>query len=425
MSSVLLAVSVPLLVLGTPIAFAIGIGSLVALFANGTFPGTLLAHKMANGVNSFPLVAVPLFIMAGRLCGENGIARRLVRLSSVLVGHIPGGLGLVNVLASMFFGGITGSAVADTASIGALLIPAMKEDGYDSDYAAAITACSSTIGIVIPPSIPMVIYGVTIGVSIGALFLGGIIPGVLIGLLQMAVAYAISIQRKYPRARRASLRELWSALEESFLALLLPLFILGAVSFGIVTPTECAAVAVIYAFVVGAFVYREYDLRQVPRLFAESAVATSIACFVVSTTAVSAWILAIEEIPTVLASSLFAMARNPVVLLLLVNFLLMLVGCFMDLVPAMILFAPLLLPVVTKVGVDPIQFGIMMTLNLGIGLVTPPVGTCLFLASSLAEVPVMRLARACVPFLIVNSLVLLLATYWQPISLLIPRLIMH
>ncbi len=411
------------LFIGVPIAFGMGFAAVVTMLLDSTFPLTIIPHKMVNAVNSFPLVAVPLFILAGALAGETSIAPRLVRLADALVGHISGGLGHVNVLSSMFFGGISGSAVADTAAIGSLMIPSMEKQGYSRADAGAVTICSSTIGVLIPPSIPMVLYGVTVGSSIGALFLAGMIPGILVGLMLMAAVFVMSKKKGWPRNdKRASRKELWSAFRDAIWALLLPMFLLGSIAFGLATATEAGVIGVLYALFLGGFVYRDYSLRELYAIAVEAAINTAIPVFIVATTSVTAWLIAIEKFPIKLVGFFDSLTMNTFVLLLLINVFLLIVGMFMDLVPALILFAPILLPVATKLGVDPIQFGLIMIMNLAIGLVTPPVGNCIFLGAVIAKVDVMTLIKASLPFLLINILALLLVTFIPQVTMLLPSI---
>jgi len=411
------------LIIGVPIAFGMGFAAVAAIFLDGSFPLEIVPHKMVNAVNSFPLVAVPLFILAGALAGETSIAGRLVRFADALLGHIRGGLGHVNVASSIFFGGISGSAVADTAAIGSLMIPAMEKQGYSRRDAGAITICSSPIGILIPPSIPMVLYGVTVSSSIGALFLAGLVPGVLTGLMLMGAVYAMSRKKGWPqRAARAPMPELWKAFREAILSLLLPVFLLGAIITGLTTATEAGVIGVLYAFILGGFVYKDYPLRDFFRIFVDSAINTAIPVFVLSATSVAAWIVAVEQFPQALVGFFEAMDLGKVAVLLSINVFLLFVGMVMDLVPALILFAPILLPVAQAVGVDPIQFGVIMVMNLGVGLVTPPVGNCLYLGAVIAKVDLLVLMRASLPFLAVNLVTLLIVTYVPQISLFLPSL---
>ncbi|AUC56194.1 MAG: TRAP transporter large permease [Sagittula sp.] len=412
-----------LLLIGVPVAMAIGAAAMGAFWLDGTFPMAQVPHKMVNGVYSFPLVAVPLFILAGALAGETSIAARLVRLATALVGHIRGGLGHVNVASSMFFGGVSGSAVADTAAVGSLMIPAMEKQGYSREDAGAITITSSTIGILIPPSIPMVLYGVTVGTSVGALFLAGLVPGILVGLLLMVAVYVMAKRKGWPQAeRRAPASELWAAFKDAILALLLPVFLLGAIVTGLTTATEAGVIGVVYALFLAGVVYREFSFRQLGTIVVEAAVNTAIPLFVVATTSVVAWVVAIEQFPDSLVGFFNGLDASPWVVLILINLFLVVIGMFVDLVPALILFAPILLPVAVAQGVDPVQFGAIMVVNLGVGLVTPPVGNCLYVGAAVAKVPVGRLVRASLPFLLINFLTLLLVTFVPWISLFLPSL---
>ncbi|MCC6378885.1 MAG: TRAP transporter large permease [Burkholderiales bacterium] len=423
MIAIIFAAFLALLFIGVPIGIGMGVAAAVALVVDGNYPLTIVAHKMINGVNSFPLVAVPLFILAGALAGEGSIAPRLVRFADALFGHIRGGLGHVNVASSMFFGGISGSAVADTAAIGSLMIPAMEKQGYSRADAGGITVCSSTIGILIPPSIPMVLYGVAMSTSIGALFLAGLVPGILVGVFQMGLVWALARRKGWPkRARRAKASELWAAFREAFLSLLLPVFLLGAIVTGITTATEAGVIGVVYALFLGGVVYREYDWRGLYRILVDAAVNSAIPCFVVATTSVAAWIVAIVQFPDALVTFFQAMNWGPVVVLLMINVFLLFVGMFMDLVPALLLFAPILYPIAQAAGIGPVQFGAIMVVNLGIGLVTPPVGNCLYLGVVLARSTLGAMTRAALPFLLVNVFVLLLVTYVPAISTWAPSL---
>ncbi|MCO6384391.1 MAG: TRAP transporter large permease [Vannielia sp.] len=412
-----------LLIIGVPVAMAIGAAAMGAFWADGTFPMAQVPHKMVNGVYSFPLVAVPLFILAGALAGETSIAGRLVRLATALVGHIRGGLGHVNVASSMFFGGVSGSAVADTAAVGSLMIPAMEKQGYSREDAGAITITSSTIGILIPPSIPMVLYGVTVGSSVGALFLAGLVPGILVGLFLMVAVYVMAKRKGWPQAEhRAPVSELWAAFKDAILALLLPVFLLGAIVTGLTTATEAGVIGVVYALFLAGVVYREFSFRQLGTIVVEAAVNTAIPLFVVSTTSVVAWVVAIEQFPDTLVGFFNGLDASPWMVLLLMNLFLLIIGMFVDLVPALILFAPILLPVAMAQGVDPVQFGAIMVVNLGVGLITPPVGNCLYVGAAVAKVPVGRLVRASLPFLAINVLTLLLVTFVPQVSLFLPSL---
>lgn len=411
-----------LLIIGLPIGFGIGLAAIAALWMDGGYPLLVVGHRMVNAVSSFSLVAVPLFILAGALAGETSIAQRLVRFADALVGHFRGGLGQVNVAASMFFGGISGSAVADTAALGSLLIPPMHKQGYSREDAGAITICSSTIGVLIPPSIPMVLYGITVGESVGQLFLAGLIPGILVGLMLMVAVFTMAKRKNWPRNdRRATAGELWESFKGAFLSLLLPVFLLGAIVSGLTTATEAGVIGVVYALVLGGLVYRDQSFEEMWRTLVNSAINTALPLFILATTSVTAWIVAIERFPIVLVGFFEAGGYGPWTVILLIILFLLVVGMLMDLVPALILFAPILLPVAQAAGYDPIHFGIIMIMTLGVGLVTPPVGNCLYLGAVIAKVGVGRLAVATLPFLAVNLLALLLVAFWPALTLAIPR----
>jgi len=414
-----------LLSVGAPIAFCIGISALAGLIQLGDIPLLLIPHMMFQGTDSFPLLAVPFFVLAGALMNAGGITRRLVNFANLLVGHVRSGLALVNVVASMFFAGVTGAAVADTSAIGSVLIPAMKEEGYDLDFSAAITAASSTMGPIIPPSIPMIIYGVSAEQSIGALFLAGIIPGLLIGLALMAVAYFSKSQsqgRSGPRAAAATWRSLFLGVKDALLALFMPAFILGGILAGIFTPTEAAAVSVLYAFFVGRFVYNELSWHQLPALMQESLLVTAVIMFIIANAAIFGWLVAALQLPQKIIGLFTAVTSSRWLILILINFFLLLVGTFMETTASLIILTPVLLPLAKQIGLDPIHFGAIMVLNLVIGLTTPPLGVCLFVSSGIAGISLERISRAMIPFLLAAIVVLLLVTYIPSLSMWIPQL---
>ena len=414
-----------LLAVGTPIAFCIGISALAGLMQLGDIPLLLIPHMMFEGTDSFPLLAVPFFVLAGALMNAGGITRRLVNFANLLVGHVRSGLALVNVVASMFFAGVTGAAVADTSAIGSVLIPAMKDEGYDLDFSAAITAASSTMGPIIPPSIPMIIYGVSAEQSIGALFLAGIIPGLLIGLSLMAVAYFSNSQPQrsaQTRKEAANWRSILLGIKDALLALFMPAFILGGILAGIFTPTEAAAVSVLYAFFVGRFIYNELSYRQLPALMQESLVVTAVIMFIIANAAIFGWLVAALQLPQKIITLLTAGISSPWAILILINLFLLVVGTFMETTASLIILTPVLLPLARQIGLDPIHFGAIMVLNLVIGLTTPPLGVCLFISSGIAGISLERISRAMIPFLLAAIVVLLLVTYIPSLSMWIPQL---
>lgn len=418
---ILVIVFISLMMLGMPVSFALGIATLGTVVLLGYTP-IVFFHRMLNSISSFSLIAVPLYVLAGNLCSETGITKRLVKMCTSFVGHIPGGTGLVNVLASIFFGGISGSAVADTSAIGGMLIPVMEKEGYDREFAGGITMASSTIGILIPPSIPQCLYGVCTGVSIGAMFMAGVIPGILVGLFQMIICYMISRRRNYPCQKKVEAGERISATKEAAWALGMPLIILVGCGAGVVTASEAGVIAVFYSILVGLFVYKELDVKRIPMLFINSIVTASVALYIVGIASVVSWVINIGNIPNKIIYFLDNTVNNKVLILLIINLILFLCGCFMDLVPVMLLFAPVFLPVVQKCGVSAIQFGIIMSINLGIGLLTPPVGNCLFIASGIAQTSTTKLFKASLPFICCNIFCLLLAHIFPGLTTSLPTL---
>lgn len=412
------------LLLGIPIAFVLGLTSFVGLLYSGTIPLLLIPKQMFSGTDSFPLLAVPFFILAGNLMNIGGITKRLIHFCNILLGYVRGGLALVNVIASMFFAGITGAAVADTSALGSILIPAMAKEKYDRDFSAAVTAASSTVGPIIPPSIPLVILGTVGELSIGALFLAGVIPGILVGLSLLVVSYVISVRRDYPKEERRSLKEFFIGLKDAFLALLMPAIILGGILGGIFTPTEAAVVAVFYAFFVSFFVYREARWKDLPKVLIDSVVLTSIIMFVIANSAIFGWLLANHQVPQTVAQTFLSITTNKWVLLFLINLFLLFVGTFMETTASLIILTPILLPLAVDVGIDPIHFGLVMVLNLVIGLITPPLGVCLFIASSIAQISLEQISKAILPFLLAAIAVLLIVTYIPELVLWLPRMVM-
>ncbi len=410
------------LAFGIPIAFCLGITAAVSLLSLG-LPLQVVAQRIFTGIDSFPLMAVPFFILAGDLMNQGGTTLRLVRFSNALVGWIRGGLAHTNIVASMFLAGISGSAVADAAAIGGILIPGMTREGYDVDFSAAVTASASTMGPIIPPSIFMVIYGVTTGVSVGGLFAAGFVPGILMGLSFMAVAYMISRRRNYPRQPVPSVRQIVAVTREATFALLAPVIILGGILMGVFTPTEAAAVAVGYAFLIGVLIHKELTFRAMPGLLIQSGVTTSILLLVIGTANILAWVLSAEQVPQKIAQGLLAITHDPYLIMLLINLFLLVVGMFMEGGAAIIILAPVLSQVATSVGIHPLHFGFVVVLNIVIGLLTPPLGVCLFVVCSLSRISIERLVRAIMPFLLVEIGILFLVSYFPMTALLIPKLL--
>ena len=378
---------------------------------------------MFSGIDSFVILCVPGFILAGNLMNVGGITDRIIHFCMALVGHIRGGLGVANVGASMVFAGISGTAISDTVSIGSVMIPAMVKRGYDSEFSAAVTASSSTIGPIIPPSLPMVIAGTVTGLSVSRLFVAGIIPGLLLGFGLGIVSYFISVKRQHPKEERLPLREVIRSFFGAFWAILMTVIIIGGIIGGFFTPTEAAMVAVFYAIIIGFFVYRELKLHMLPKIFYDSAVTTASLMVLVGFANVFAWILTSEEIPVMITTAMLDLSSNPAVYILLVNLLLVFVGMFMETIAALMILMPILLKPAISLGIDPIQFSIMCVLNLVIGLTTPPVGVCLFVASSIARISIGRLSVALLPFIAVSVAVLILVSYVPQVTLWLPSLV--
>lgn len=412
------------LAMGVPVFFSLGLISVIYLLLTGAYPITIIAQRMFTCLDSFILTAIPFFILAGKFMERGGISRRIVDFANCIVGWITGGLAHVNIVASMFFGGITGSAMADTSAIGAILIPAMNEAGYEKEFTAGVTSVSSTVGILIPPSIPMVIYGVAAGVSIGRLFLGGMIPGILVGVFLMITAYVISVRKKYPREPRVSFYQFLKVFKNSILALLMPVIILGGIVAGVVTATEASVVAVIYAFIISCFVYKEIKLSQVPRLIIEAGITAAAVTVIIGSASLFAWLITIEQIPQTVASVSLSLTSKPVFILLIMNGIFLVSGCFLDVASSILILTPIFLPLVCEMGMSPVHFGCMMVVNLGLGLSTPPVGGCLYVASGIINLPLERVARGAIPFVITGLAVLAIVTYAPSVSTYIPSLLM-
>ncbi|MFA5447388.1 MAG: TRAP transporter large permease [Sphaerochaeta sp.] len=413
-----------LVILGFPIWTVLAGSSFIALYFGSGTPLTLVVQRMFTASDSFPLLAVPLFMVAGNLMETGGISRRLINFCNSLLGSFTGGLGMVGVLACMFFAAISGSGPATVAAIGGIMIPAMVEAGYDSAFSAALLAVAGAIGVIIPPSIPMVNYGVVGSVSISSLFAAGFGPGILMGLALMAVCYVAAKRNGYGKLSAVQFRwsGVWHSFRDAFWALLMPVLILGGIYGGIFTPTEAAAVSVIYGFVVGLFVYKELKFSDLPPLLMAAGKTTAIVMMIIASASGFGWILTAERIPDVIAAAMMSLSSNKFVILTLINLLLLLVGCIMETTASIIILTPIFLPIVTQLGVNPIHFGIIMVMNLAIGMATPPLGVNLFVACSISGRTMEQISRKLVWVLLLSILVLFLTSYFEPIALLIPRL---
>ena len=422
MTTLLFASLVFFFIMNVPIAIAIGASTLTALLCASPFPPLVIFQKMFTAMDSFPLMAIPFFILAGALMETGGISRRLIHLANTFVGHFAGGLAFVAIIASMFFGAISGAAAACVAAIGSVLIPEMVSRGYGKPYTAAVQATAGTLGVMIPPSIPMIIYGVMTGVSVGALFMGGVLPGVLVGLSLMFVAWLIASRRGYRGERRYSWPERGAAFLDAFWALLMPAIILGGIYGGVFTPTEAAVVAVVYGLFVGLFIYRELRVAQLKSIFVNTAVGTAIILFIIGTSSAFSWVITSRRVPQMVAEGMLTLSSSPVVILLLINLLLLFIGTFMETVASIIILVPVLMPVLQTIGVDPLHFGIVIVVNLAIGMVTPPLGVCLFVSCGIAKISLEDISRAAVPFILVMILDILLLSYLPFLSTALPRL---
>ena len=410
-----------LLFLGLPVAHAIGIEAMLYMLKNG-IALSAIPQKFYSGIDSFTLLAIPGFMLAGNLMNNGGITERIIDFCKRLLGRIRGSLGVANVVASMLFGGISGSAVGDTASIGAILIPAMTKEGYTAEFSVGVTAASSCLAPVIPPSIAMIVVGGCCSLSVGKLFIAGAIPGILLGLGQCGVALFIAYKNGYPRGIRCTIKEKCAAFFDSFWALLMVVIILVGILSGLVTPTEASMIAAVYAFLVGKFIYKDLKLSMLPDIVINSMTQTA-QCLVINGFAAGfAWLLARDPIPGKIASMLLSVSANKWVILLLINLLLIFVGMFMETLSSLMILMPILLPIATQIGVSPIQFAVMCVVNLTLGLATPPVGVCLSLASSIGEISLSKGTKGILPFYLVGLLTLLLIAVFPPLTLWLPSL---
>ena len=410
-----------LIFLGFPIAFSLALSSLLYLLT-ADISLSIIPQKMFEGLNSFVLLCIPGFILAGNLMNAGGITNRLITFANSILGRVRGGLGLANVGASMGFGGISGTALADTASIGGILIPAMKKEGYGSGFSVAVTASSSVVGPIIPPSLPMIIVGTLASLSIGDLFVGGIIPGILIGLGLMIPTYIISVKRNYPKGEPQTLKEIWKSFLGAIWALVMTFIILFGILGGYFTPTEASIVAVIYALIIGMFVYRELPIKKIPEIMLSTITTTASIMLLVGFANLFGWILVSEQIPQMVADVILGISTNKIIVILLILTLVLFVGTFMETIAGLVILFPVLLPVATSVGMEPIHFGITMVLAMVIGVVTPPVGVCLFVASQIGKVSMGTATRELMPFLFVLVVVLLLVAFVPQLTLYLPSL---
>ncbi len=422
---VLVGLFLLLALVGMPIAFCLAVSSLVTAWVMG-FPAVVVAQRITTGLQSFPLIAIPLFVLAGGIMAKGGVARRIVDFAYVIVGPLRGGLAMVNCIQSMFFGGVSGSAIADISSTGPILIPMMTEKGYDRDFSTAITVASATQGIIIPPSHNMIIYAMAAGgVSVGQLFLAGYIPGIMIGIALMITCYFFALKRGYPRERRPPLRESLRIVWDGVLSIFAAVIIVGGIAFGIFTATEASAVAVLYAAFLGIFVYKEIRPGDLWPIVFDSVKTIATVLFLIGSATSFAWLLTHLQVPAKVMGAFLSMTDNPILLLLILNLLLIVLGMLMDVAPLIVIATPILLPVVEAVGMSPVTFGVVLLLNLGIGLTTPPVGTGLFVGCSVGHTTVEKTTRAMVAFWPAMLAVLFLVTYVPWFTEFLPNLLVE
>ena len=433
---ILLVVFVGLMLLNVPIALCIGLATVATIAALGDVPtGYVVAQRMSTGISSFPLLAIPFFVLSGVLMGDGGMARRLMDFATSLVGRFPGGLAYVNTVTCMLFGAVSGSASAAVSSIGGFMIPQMEEKGYKREFAVALTATSATTGLLIPPSNIMIVFAVVSGnVSVAALFLAGVLPGLLVGFCLMAASF-VSLHYLVPAEVRAAAKTaaaratrqnatyppVWRSFLSAVPSLALAIVVLGGILAGLFSATEASAIAVAYCFVLTVFIYREVKLSALPEILLRAAKTTSVVMLLVGASQAMSWVLAYEQIPQMVSNAMLTLSANPIMVLLLINVLLLVVGTFMDMTPAVLIFTPIFLPVVIGLGMDPVHFGIVMIANLCIGLCTPPVGTCLFLACSVGKTTIARVVPAALPYFVGMLIALLLITYIPWLSLVLPK----
>lgn len=421
---ILLGVFFFLIFIRVPIAYAVGISSVLCLIYQG-IPITTVCQQMVKGIFSFSLMAVPFFITMGVLMGTGGISEKLIALADACVGWMTGGMAMVNIVASYFFGGISGSAAADTASLGSILIPMMVEQGYDDDFSTAVTITSSCEGLLVPPSHNMVIYAMAAGgVSVGSLFLAGYIPGALLAISLMIGSFIISKKRKYPRGDKFSIKMLGKQLLKSFWALAAVIIVVVGVVGGAFTATESAAIAVIYSLIVSVYIYKGLNWKGVWKALEQCVDTLSIVLILIATSCAFGYCLTTLHVPDLAAKAIIGLTDNKIVIALLIDLIILLLGCIMDMSPIILIATPILLPIAVSIGIDPVQFGIIMVLNCGIGLLTPPVGAVLFIGSAVSKVSMERVVKATLPFYLCMIIVLLLITFIPGCSMLLPNLLM-
>ncbi len=424
-SAVLMISLLIFLILNVPVGIAIGLSSLAAIMTGSALSPTYMAQTLVTSSDSFPIMAIPLFILAGDLMSAGGVSKRILNVANVFFGRMTGGLAIVTVAVCMFFAAVSGSGPATVAAIGSMVVPTMLEKGYSKSFTLALIATAGSIGVIIPPSIPMVIYGVSTGTSISTLFMAGFIPGIVVGLALMVYCYLYCKKQGLKADEgKFSWREAGRAIWDGKWALINPIIILGGIYGGIFTPTEAAAIAAVYAFICGVFIHKELTLENIVPTIANSCSTTATTMIILGFATVFTRIITLEQIPAMITSSIMNVTTNPILILLLINVLLLIVGCFMDTTPAMMILAPILLPIAQSIGLDPIHFGIIMVVNLAIGFITPPLGINLFVAARVGSEPLETVTDGVIPFLLLMIACLMLFTFVAPVSMLLPNLLM-
>ena len=426
-TQVLILVSsfVLLLLINVPVAICIGISTFLTILSLGDIPSSyIVAQRIATGISSFPLLAIPFFILSGILMGEGGMARRLINFAGAVAGWATGGLSYVNVLTCMMFGSISGSATAAVSSVGGFMIPEMNKQGYSKAFNVSVTTTAATTGLLIPPSNVMIVYAVATGnISVAAMFVAGVLPGVVVGLAILLVCGIISHLRGYGIPEKTSATRIVKSFFEALPSLLLVIIVIGGILSGFFSPTEASAIAVAYALLLAVCLYREVKLKDLPRILLQAGITTSVVMLLVGCSTAMSWILAYENVPQSVSAAMLKISSNPIVILMIINVLLLVVGIFMDMTPAVLIFTPILLPVVTALGMHPIHFGILLIANLCIGLCTPPVGTCLFVGCGIGKISIAKVLPSMIPFFFAMIAALMLITYWPPLSLWLPNLL--
>jgi C4-dicarboxylate transporter DctM subunit len=409
-----------LLVVGVPIAVALGLATGLAVLYSG-LPLTLLVQRMVVSNDSFPFMAIAFFILAGSVMTHGGVSKRLVAFADSLFGWMTGGLGIVAKLTGVFFSAISGSSAATTAAVGGVLFPEMEKRGYERSFSAAIIAAAGETGIIIPPSVPLVVYGVIAGVSIGDLFLGGATPGLVMGVPLCFLIYFISKKKGYGGEKFKGVRNIWTSFRDAAWGLAMPVIILGGIYGGIFTPTEAAVVAVAYGFFVGFFIYKDLKISHLPEIFETTVIGTTIVMFIMNAAGLFSWVITREQFPNHLAAYFISLTRDPIIFLMLINVLLLVIGCFINTSAAITILTPILVPIVIQLGIDPIFFGVIMTTNLAIGCLTPPVGVDLFVASSISGVSIAKMSRSLLPFIAMLIVLQVIVTYFPSITMWLPN----